>query len=193
MQLTNSKTDYGLVPQIVHWLTAICVAAGWLIGQLVDFPSPSAPPDFWLLAHIALGQCVVGLLLFRVAWRLFNPPPPLVPTRFGRLVEWAAQTAHFALYVLLLAVPVLGILAELRRAGYLPLFGLWQVASPWPVDRAVGRTILHLHGTLADALLILAGIHAAAAIVHHWLWRDRTLLRMLPGVTRAARLPRSVI
>ena len=40
---------------------------------------------------------------------------------------------------------------------------------------------LTLHGTLADALLILAGIHASAALVHHWIWRDRTLSRMLPG------------
>jgi cytochrome b561 len=60
----------------VHWLTAIFVAAGWLIGQFADFPSPKSPPDFWLLTHIALGQCVVLLLLFRLVWRLpfFNWP-----------------------------------------------------------------------------------------------------------------------
>jgi cytochrome b561 len=191
MRLINSKDSYGLIPQAVHWLTVLFVAAGWLIGKFADFPSPSAPPDFWLLTHIALGQCVIVLLLFRLVWRLANPPPPLEPTRLGRIVEWAARSVHFALYALLLAVPALGIVAELKRAGLLPLFGLWQAASPWPVDRQTGRTILHLHGTLADALLILAGFHAAAAIVHHWLWRDRTLVRMLPGATTAVGIHQS--
>jgi cytochrome b561 len=183
MQFINSKNSYGLIPQTVHWLTAIFVTAGWLIGQFADFPSPRAPPDFWLLAHFALGQCVIALLVFRLLWRLLNPPPPLEQTPFGRVIECAARTSHFALYALLLAVPVLGVVAEFKRAGMLPVFGLWQLASPWPVDRATGRTVLDLHGTLADALLILACVHAAAAVVHHWLWRDRTLVRMLPGAT----------
>ena len=183
MQLTNSKTRYGAIPQGVHWLTAIFVAAGWLIGQLADFPSPKSPPDFWLLTHIALGQCVVVLLLFRLAFRLFNPPPPYESTPLGRVVAWAARLSHVALYALLLAVPAMGAVAELKRAGLLPVFGFWQLASPWPVDRDTGRTVLDVHGTLADALLILAGLHAVAAMIHHWLWRDRTLVRMLPGAS----------
>jgi len=183
MQLTNSKARYGAIPQGVHWLTAIFVAAGWLIGQLADFPSPKSPPDFWLLTHIALGQCVVVLLLFRLAWRLFNPPPPYESTPLGRVVAWAARLSHVALYALLLAVPAMGAVAELKRAGLLPVFGFWQLASPWPVDRDTGRTVLDVHGTLADALLILAGLHAVAAMIHHWLWRDRTLVRMLPGAS----------
>jgi cytochrome b561 len=185
MQWANSKTRYGAIPQGVHWLTAIFVAAGWLIGQFADFPSPKSPPDFWLLTHIALGQCVVLLLLFRLIWRLVNPAPPYVATRFGQLVEIAARVSHVALYALLLAVPTLGIIAELKRAGMLPIFGFWQLRSPWPIDRLTGRTVLDLHGDLADALLILAGIHAVAALIHHWIWRDRTLARMLPGTSNA--------
>lgn len=181
MQLTNSPERYGAIVQAVHWLTAVFVIAGWLIGQLADFPSPKLPPDFWLLTHIALGQCVVVLLVFRLIWRLLNPPPPYEKTPFGRFFEWAARLSQFALYALLLGVPMLGIIAELKRAGILLLFGFWQVSSPWPIDRVLGRSVLDLHGTLADALVILAGIHAAAAIVHHWVWRDRTLVRMLPG------------
>lgn len=183
MQLTNSKTRYGAIPQGVHWLTAIFVATGWLIGQLADFPSPKSPPDFWLLTHIALGQCVVLLLLFRLVWRLLNPAPPYEVTPFGRLVEWAARVSHVTLYALLLVVPTLGVIAELKRAGILPVFGFWQLRSPWPIDRVTGRTVLDLHGNLADALLILAGVHAVASLIHHWIWRDRTLVRMLPGTS----------
>jgi cytochrome b561 len=38
-----------------------------------------------------------------------------------------------------------------------------------------------VHELLANALLILAGIHTAAALMHHYVFRDRTLVRMLPG------------
>lgn len=183
MQLTNSSTRYGAIAQAMHWLTAVFVAAGWLIGQLADFPSPRSPPDLWLLTHIALGQCVLVLLLCRLAWRLFNPAPPYEATPLGRLLQWVARLSHLALYALLLAVPVLGAIAELKRAGLLPVFGFWQVPSPWPIDRVTGRTVLSVHGTLADALVILAGVHAVAALIHHYVWRDRTLMRMLPGAS----------
>jgi cytochrome b561 len=181
MQLVNSSTRYGSIPQAVHWLTALFVSAGWLIGQFADFSPPDSPPDLSLLTHIALGQCVIVLLVFRFIWRFINPPPAFETTSLGLLLEWAARLSHFALYALLLAVPLLGIVAEFKRSGTLPLFGLWQLHSPWPVDRTIAKSILRVHGTLADALMILAGLHAVAALVHHWVWRDRTLARMLPG------------
>jgi Prokaryotic cytochrome b561 len=100
MQLANSSTRYGAIPQAVHWLTAVFVAAGWLIGQFADFPSPKLPPDFWLLTHIALGQCVILLLVFRLAWRFIDPPPAFETTSLGPLLVWAARLSHFALYAI---------------------------------------------------------------------------------------------
>jgi cytochrome b561 len=181
MQLANSTVRYGAFPQTVHWLTAIFVICGWLIGQFGDVLPKGPPREFGLLVHMTLGQCVIALLLIRVAWRLVNPPPPLEPTPLGRFLEIAAKCSHFTLYVLLFAVPMLGIMVQLKRGNDLPVFGVWQFQSPWPVDRSLARSILWFHGNLADALLILAGIHAGAALVHHWIWRDRTLRRMLPG------------
>lgn len=58
-----------------------------------------------------------------------------------------------------------------------------KIAHAWPADRNLAGSLLWLHRNLADALLILAGIHAGAALMHHWIWRDRTLKRMLPGAT----------
>jgi cytochrome b561 len=183
MQLTNSPSRYGAVPQSVHWLTAVFVVVGWLIGQFGDVLPKGSARDTGLLVHMGLGQCVIVLLVFRVIWRLANPPPPPEKTPLGRLLEIVAQVSHVTLYALLITVPFLGIIVQLKRAGELPLFGLWPLPSP--VDRATSRTILSLHGTLADALLILAFVHASAALVlHHWIWRDRTLVRMLPGVSR---------
>ncbi len=181
MQLTNSKARYGAVAQTVHWLTAIFVICGFLLGQFGDVLPKGAPRQFGLLVQMTLGQCVVALLLIRLVWRRVNPPPPPEATPLGRLIQIAAKLSHFTLYGLLLAVPLLGMIVQLKRGNDLPIFAVWHVRSPWPVDRKLADSILSVHGTLADALLILAGIHTGAALVHHWIWRDRTLSRMLPG------------
>ena len=120
---------------------------------------PKGPPrEFGLLVHMTLGQSVLALLLVRLLWRQINPPPPPETTPFGRLIEIAAKASHFTLYGLLLVVPLLGVIVQLKRGNELPIFAIWHVPSPWPVDRSLARSILSLHGTLADALLILAGI-----------------------------------
>jgi cytochrome b561 len=181
MRLANSKSSYGALPQALHWLTAICVIAGWLLGQFID-AFPKGPPRAWAIwAHITLGECVFLFLIARMVWRIADPPPPFEPTRFGRLVVIASRVSHYALYALLLAVPFLGIIVVLKRGNALPVFGVWNFVSPWPADRPTAHSVLEIHELLANALLILAGIHAAAALIHHYAWRDRTLVRMLPG------------
>jgi cytochrome b561 len=185
MQLSNSKFGYGALPQALHWLTAICVIVAWLLGQFHDSFPKGPPRGAALTAHIALGECVMVFLVARLVWRMADPPPPLEPTRFGRLLEIASRVSHYALYLLLVAVPVLGVVVQLKRGNALPIFGAWSFASPWPTDRATARSVLEVHELLANALLILAGIHAAAALVHHYVFRDRTLTRMLPAATRA--------
>jgi cytochrome b561 len=183
MQLRNSTSRYGAIPQAVHWLTALFVIAGWLLGQFGDDLPKGRVGDLGFLMHMTLGQGVLFLLVVRLIWRFADPPPPPEATPFGRLVAVAAKLSHVALYALLVTVPFLGVIVQLKRGHDLPIFGLWDFASPWPADRALSRAILALHAYLADTLLIFAGIHAAAAIVHHHVWRDRTLARMLPGAS----------
>jgi cytochrome b561 len=185
MQLANSKTRYGTVPQTVHWLTVIFVLCGFLLGQFGDVLPKGPARDTGLLVHMTLGQCVFALVLIRLVWRTVNPPPPPEATPFGRILVIAARVSHYTLYALLLTVPFLGMIVQLKRGNALPIFGIWEFASPWPLDKALARSVLEVHGTLADALLILAGVHASAALIHHWVWRDRTLRRMLPGAAPA--------
>ena len=114
-------------------------------------------------------------------WRMANPPPPPEETRFGWLQQAVAASTHYLMYALLVAVPLMGILVQLKRGNPLPLFGIWDVSSPWPTDKALARTLLGVHEFLADTLLVLAGVHAAAALLHHYIFEDRTLVRMLPA------------
>ncbi len=177
----NSSERYGIMPQILHWLTALFVIAGWCLGQFGDALPKGPVRNAGLFVHMTLGEFVVAFLLLRLFWRIANPPPPGEATPLGRFVAVSAKLSHFTLYALLLAVPLVGIIVQLKRGHALPMFGLGNVASPWPADRAIARTALRVHQVLAYALLLLAFAHSCAALVHHWVWRDRTLSRMLPG------------
>jgi cytochrome b561 len=180
MQLGNSDTRYGVVPQTIHWLTVIFIAVAWPLGWFMDdFPKAVRPVA--LLTHMTLGQLVIALLVIRLVWRFADPAPPPEKTRLGRLQELGAKLSHYALYLLLFFVPFAGIIVQLKRGHALPIFGVWTFASPWPADRATARSVLQAHEYLANALILLAGVHAGAALIHHWLLRDRTLVRMLPG------------
>lgn len=180
MQLANSPTRYGTIPQAFHWIAAICVVAAWLLGQFM-FVFARASPEraYAVFTHMMLGQIVLTLLVLRLVWRFANPPPPMERTRFDRLLRVAAKASHYTLYLLLVVTPLAGIAFQLKRAGTLPVFGIFELHSS--VDRGLAQRIIKAHYFLANALMILASVHAAAALIHHYVFRDRTLVRMLPG------------
>ena len=71
-------------------------------------------------------------------------------------------------------------MAQFARGNALPLFGIGEIPSPWIRDRAFAHNVTEIHEILANALVIVASFHAAAALIHHFVFRDNTLLRMLP-------------
>lgn len=184
MQLRNSATDYGSLAKSLHWATVALVLLAWALGTFGEELPRGAARSAGLSIHMAAGLAVIVLLLLRLLWRLADPPPPPEPAPLGDWVALAGRLTHIALYVLLAGVPLLGILVQFARGEALPVFSLFEIASPWVRDRAFFRALKEIHEVLANALVIVAGFHAAAALVHHWLWRDRTLERMLPRVAR---------
>lgn len=184
MRILNSASGYGAAPQAMHWLTVFLVALSWVLGVFGDVFPKGGPRETGLFVHISAGLAILVLLLGRVTWRLVDPAPPPEITQFGAWMgKWldpAARLTHFSLYVLLVAVPVVGIVLQFARGDALPLFGLAEIASPWIKDRAFARSVKEVHEILAHALVILAAMHAIAALIHHWIFRDHTLARMLP-------------
>lgn len=184
MRLRNSAEGYGAVPQMMHWITVALVILAWFLGQFEDvFPKGPARAAS-LFVHISAGLAVIGILVLRLFWRLADPPPPIEQTILGAWLDRAGRLAHYLLYALLVAVPISGIVLQFARGDSLPLFGLTDIASPWVRDRAFARSVKEIHEVAANALIILAALHAAAALIHHWVFRDQTLVRMLPHFRR---------
>jgi len=184
MQLRNSGLAYGIVPIFVHWLTVALVSAGWLLGTFGDDLPRGTARAAGLFVHMSFGLTVLALLALRLGWRIVDPPPPFEETRFGSWLQVGAKATHFLLYALVLATPIIGIVLQFARGEAVPLYGIAEVASPWARDRALGGLLQQIHEVLADGLMIVAGLHAAAALVHHWMLRDSTLVRMLPWAAR---------
>jgi cytochrome b561 len=183
MALRNSRQDYGSVARVAHWATALFVLLAWPLGQFRDVFTRGAPRDAGLSVHMALGLGVIILFVLRLVWRALDPPPPAIQAdRFEPWLGYAATAGHLLLYALLIATPILGIVMQFSRGQALPVFGLFDIPSPWTMDRAFFREMLGLHELAANTLGVVALGHAAAALFHHWALRDRTLARMLPGL-----------
>ena len=184
MRLHNSAQGYGAISKSLHWLTVALVIVAWVLGTFGDNLSRGRARDFGMFVHITAGLLVIVLLVARVIWRTVDPPPPTEITPLGSWIEAVGKLTHLTLYLLLAATPIMGILLQFARGEALPVFGFTEVPSPWVKDRGFARSMKEIHDMLANALVILAVLHASAALVHHYLWHDRTLERMLPGIAR---------
>lgn len=182
MRVRNSSQSYGAIAMVLHWAMLVLVLSAWLFGQFGDELPRGTPREIGLFVHMSLGLAVIAFVIARLFWRLSDPPPAPEESPLGSWGEWASKAAHYLIYVALIAVPIAGIVLQFARGHALPIFGLFEIASPWPADRTFAHDVKEIHEVLANAMLALIGLHAAAALVHHYIFRDRTLLRMLPVI-----------
>lgn len=179
MRLVNTQAAYGLVAVLLHWLVAIAVVGLFTLGLwMVEL---SYYDDWYRRApaiHKAVGVLLFVIVLLRLGWRARGPQPAPLASH-SRLERRAAGAAHVLLYGLLLAVMLSGYLISTADGRPIDVFGLLQVPaliSDLPSQADVAGKV-HLY--LAIALVSLAGVHALAALKHHWIDRDPTLLRIL--------------
>jgi len=174
-----SPARYGPVAQAFHWATAVLVVVAFVYGPGgSESRVYSAARDFDRQLHETLGLSVLALVVLRLAWRIVDVRPD--PPRMARWMEVAATAVHWMLYVLLFALPFTAISGAWLEGHPLTLLGGAEVASPFAKSHDVGATIATIHTWLGDAILWLAGLHALAALLHHFILKDGVLVSMLP-------------
>ena len=129
--------------------------------------------------HKWIGITIFLLTLVRLAWRMKHVPPPL-PDTIPLWQQRAAQGLHHLLYVLLLCIPISGWLMSSAKGVPVVYLGLVQLPDLVGKDKALGNLLQEVHEVLDFGLLALVGMHIAAAIKHHFIDKDITLLRILP-------------
>lgn len=179
--MSSTPARFDRVAIFLHWTIGLGIvavtAAEMLRGEL---PKGHAVREGLKFAHNPVGTIIFALVLVRIAWSLSHPAPeaPAGTTAWERR---AAAASHLALYAMMIAIPLLGIIFTFARGRPID-FGLFQLAYPLHavIGTATMKFLKGLHEWLGQAILGLAFIHAAAALWHHYVRRDDVLIRMLP-------------
>ena len=172
----GTPARYDGVSILLHWVTAALVVILWTLGQTIDFFPKGAPKIDARSTHFVLGAMLGIVLLVRVAWRASAGRS--LPLADSGWLGIAARVVHYGLYALVAATVVLGIFNAWQRGDV--FFNVYTIPKLVPGDLALKRALEELHGDFADIVLIVAGLHALAALAHHYLLRDSVLRRMLP-------------
>jgi cytochrome b561 len=176
----NTTQRYGALSIGLHWLMLLLLVAVYACMELSDFyPKGSDTRGALRTWHFMLGLSVFVLVWVRLLWRLTGEVPRIDPLPPG----WQmllAKLMHFALYVFMIAMPIAGWLTLSAQGKPIPFFGLYLPALI-SESKSAADLIKEIHETGATIGYFLVGMHAAAALFHHYYVRDNTLRRMLSG------------
>jgi len=178
MQLKNSTTHFGLIAVSLHWLVALTVfglfALGlWMTG-LDYYDSWYKQGPWW---HKSIGILLFLVVIFRLGWRLLTPPPAALASQ----KPWEIKLAHIAhslMYLLLITIMVSGYLISTADNRGIDVFGWFEVPATITSLPSQEDIAGWVHLILASTLIGLVVLHAAAALKHHFIDRDRTLKRI---------------
>lgn len=177
--LRNTQDRYGSVSRSLHWGIAALIAATWGLGLLMEEAGHGTMlRDLLVTTHKSLGLTILVLVGARIGWALANHKP-----RALGVAGWQTHLAkwmHRALYAIMLAFPLSGYLGAASGKHPIIYFGLFTVPRLEQIDW-LHKAAEGVHEALVWPLLILVAAHAVAALKHHWLDHDHTLLRMLRG------------
>jgi cytochrome b561 len=171
---------YSLTARILHWVTAALVLALVPLGFIIANEAGGAQQERLYDLHKSLGALMVPLIIVRLMVRIASPPLPL-PADIPAVQQFAAHATHWALYALLLTQGLLGWIGTSAYPAPVPFFGLFNLPALWWENRALSEQLLTLHRWCGITIAVVATIHIAAALQHHFVRKDRVLMRMLTG------------
>ncbi|CAJ0720280.1 Cytochrome b561 [Ralstonia edaphis] len=173
----QSELKYSFTMRVLHWLVVLAVLIAVVAIEIMDFfPKGSAERATLFIVHQTAGLSVLALMVLRLLARVATQAPPPVPGT--PLVQLAARLTHGALYVLMVGMPVLGLLALAWGGKPIQPFGL-NLPLALTQDKTLAHWSKEIHESGATLVYIAVGLHAAAALWHEFILKDRLLRRML--------------
>ena len=171
--------SFSPLQRVLHWLMAVCILAMLFIG--VGMLSTVRPVYLTLISiHRPLGVAILILALLRLGVRSVRGAPPL-PASLPEPMKLAAHLSHYAFYVLMIALPLIG-WAMLSAAAYpIVMFDGFVLPPIAPHSRTLHAALWNAHRTLALAFFALILLHLAAALFHAWVRRDGVFEQMAGG------------
>ncbi len=183
MQWRNSEDRWGTTARLLHWSIALLIIGLVAVGLLMQ----ELPNSLFKLKvyawHKSFGITVLLLVVIRLGWRLVDSRPAY-PASLPRWQKRLSSLAHGLMYLLMIGMPLSGWLYNSAANFPLRWFGLLSLpalAGPDPELKQLARA-LHEYGFYVLGALFT--VHVGAALHHHFIKRDATLARMLPGLRK---------
>ncbi|MBI4939033.1 MAG: cytochrome b [Nitrosomonadales bacterium] len=177
--LRNSSTHYGAIARLLHWGMAAIIILSIAAVELHEFfPKGSDPRAALMSAHFQIGVVVLLLIWVRLAAIFSDKVPPItpVPPLWQHIV---AKLVHLGLYLCMIALPIVGIMMRQADDKIVTLLGI-PLPALTGVNKEFAESLEEVHEVMAYLMIAMIIAHVAAAIWHHRVQKDNTILRMLP-------------
>jgi len=182
MLFKNTTASYGVISILLHWIMAILVIGLFLSGQymveLDYYDSWYQLAPWW---HKNIGFSVFVLLLIRYVWRLTNVIPEFLINHRG-INQWQvliAKIVHNLFYLLLLIICISGYFISTAKGAGIDIFAWFELPSFIMLTETQADLVAKTHAIAAQLLIFLVALHSLAALKHHFINKDTTLIRML--------------
>ena len=180
MQISNTKKRFGLISKALHWSMAILLTALFAVGLYMtelDYYDPLYHSLPWW--HKSIGLLTIMLLLLRMVWKLINTTPETLVTHKNWEV-FLAKLIQRLFYFLILLIGISGYLISTAKGKGIEFFNFFEISAITPaLEEGRADLIGEIHEILAITLIVLAVLHATAALKHHFIDKDETLKRMI--------------
>jgi cytochrome b561 len=176
----TDRLQYGTTAKIFHWLVVALLLVQYPIGWLMPDIHRGMKPGVAMTFHMSIGLLILTTIVLRLAWRLTHPVEP--ESSLARWQRLVSEAVHWLLYALVLATGFTGWLFASFRGWSMSLFYLVPMPMLASDNEAAGKAIDGLHQAMEWTLLVVIGLHVAAALAHRFVFRDRVMQRMWPAL-----------
>jgi len=174
----KAPAAYSITARSLHWIMAVLVLTMIPIGVIMANASTGPLQDSLYDLHRSIGTVIIPLIIVRLGYRLMHPPLPL-PDDIPPIQQFLARATHWGLYVLLIVQPFVGWVATSAYGAPIMVFGLFQLPPIWPQDQPLSGRLFVVHQLIGLGIACLATAHIGAALYHHFVRKDRVLMRMI--------------
>ena len=179
--IKNDNQHYSFISRSLHWLIAsamiILIAVGWYMTGLSN-------ENIWyyraLDFHQVLGLCVLLLFFVKITWLFVSPNPGFIAS-VAQWQRYIARTVHTFFVIAMAVIPLTGYVFATSVGDPIPVYNLFEIPGVLTLSKQASEWVIDIHAYSAYTCAALAVLHILVALKHHFVDRDKTLLRMTTG------------
>jgi len=176
--LRNNKDKYGLIAVLFHWSMFLIFVCAFALSKMME--NMEVSPDLYktIGQHKSFGVVFLTLLIGRFAWRIFDSKPESFHEDEDKAL--ALNASVYAMYVLMLLVPLSGIIMSQSEGLQVSAFGYFEVPKFVSENDSIAELATQVHTMSANILFALVLMHVAGSIYHQVIEKKKIMKRIFP-------------